>query len=90
MYVKNYWAQFISDFMGAEVLGSCMSHAEVYSTFDSCAYAAGNKDNIPNEDEFWSLVVEHSDVRMCEQCGWWVDLWELNEDNHCEDCQENF
>ena len=86
MCVENYWAQFISDFMGTEVLGTCLSYAEVYSLFNSCAYAAGNRDNIPSEDEFWNLAAEHSYVRMCEQCDWWVELWELNENNHCEDC----
>ena len=87
MCVENYWVTFVSDFMAAEVLGSCLSHEEVYATFDSCAYAAGNRSNIPNEDSFWDLV-EDSGVKLCEQCGWWVESWELNEDNYCQDCCE--
>ena len=35
----------------------------------------------------WGLELDHLVLR-CEQCGWWVDSDETNDDCYCEDCAE--
>ena len=39
-------------------------------------------------DEIEAAAAE-CEVELCDQCGWWCETSELNEEQHCEDCQSD-
>lgn len=58
-----------------ELTGTCKSFSDV---FDSLLEQGISEDKI-NEELDNSIV-------CCEQCGWWVEICEVDDDNVCEDC----
>ncbi len=46
-------------------------------------------DAIPDEFLDDQVVLEELDslVWLCETCGWWVEVYETDEDGNCGDCQ---
>lgn len=33
-------------------------------------------------------LVADTDIEICDQCGWWCEQSELDENQRCDDCQE--
>ena len=41
-----------------------------------------------DEEEVMESLADQNEIERCEQCSWWCEIHELDEDNICEDCQE--
>lgn len=69
--------------LAEEITGTCRSLDEVMEDYDELA------DMEEDEVELWLEL--NTDVKLCNQCGWWSDDCEETEDGdgpYCQQCQE--
>ncbi len=60
--------------VAAELLGQCLKSLEDVST---------------EQERTLQFLRELDDLVMeCQQCNWWVDADEVDDDQHCEDCAD--
>jgi hypothetical protein len=59
----------------ARLVGSCADFKDVLPEGIS-------EDDLTHED----LIEIDQRIALCEECGWWVDAGEINEEGKCEDC----
>ena len=67
------------DEIRAYLLGTCESEIAAFAAFEIPPEA---------EDEVRDRLYDGSEgIVVCEQCGWWVEIYETDEDGYCEQCQ---
>ncbi len=40
------------------------------------------------EDEILEIVVECGEIERCDECSWWCEISELDENLICDDCRK--
>lgn len=58
-----------------ELIGTCRTFSEAMGA------------DIEDMPRVWLTEIDTL-VMQCDQCGWWVDAHEVNDDQICEECRE--
>lgn len=62
------------DAIEGELLGTCVDLEHALEEGES-------------EDRARDILAMRSNIELCQQCGWWCETSELDDDSVCEDCQ---
>jgi len=60
--------------------GSCTTLAQGFQAFDL-------DEGLETDKRFCDYL--DSELMLCEECGWWAETHEIDEDGKCEECQDD-